>query len=312
MNGFFPRRYHPEDVQQYEGQDSNNGQHMMDMSGSGGMNLGPGAQSLDDIVNQNAKDRRRSMPVPFGGQQGDLDDSMRRASVAEMFGDNSPQMDAFQFDQNFDSTMMDAPSHSENRMRQRNGSNGSLQVNTQFQLHNAGYGQMNQSTGVFESPMHGQAFGMDMNSPYLTSAFPSQSMGNDMGMMGNDMSTSNLFGGPFESPMTGSPLHPGYDTSMLSQNLQDPGGGSELLKEHRGSILISATPESRISTSRTTSNETVSQAPSNQLNASMQPSNMGQSGQGTPSSNPQKSPPGLPDTINGSVLPWVAPSSQCS
>ena len=294
----------------------------MDMAGEGNMIGIPGAQSLDDIVSQNSKDfRRRSMPVPYQGPNTstnpqDLDESMRRASMVDMmdFGGTSPDMANFNFDPSgFNASMVDIPGPGNTGHGVRNSNN--LSVNTRFQVPQSGFGMNNQSAGGFDSALSGHnAFDTDMNSPYLTSAFPNVSMGNDIGMMNSDMPTANMFSSDqFNSSMANSPIQNSFAPPMLSATPQDPGGGATLTGRNSRTPNTNAsggTPNVRQSSTRTNSNETRPDSTSFQGSSSTQPTpNVGQTannGRYSPSKM-ASNPAGPPQMINGNALPWTAP-----
>lgn len=365
MNGFYQQRQqfsgdNGGSQQQYghghgHGQRQENGQNMMQLNMGGGMSTSiPGASSLDDIVNQNHKNllfRRRSMPIPSFGQQhthaqqispptqaerDDNEDEMRRASLVDMmdFGGNNPTMGTYTFDPSaFDTSMLDMSTHQNQGQghMNRGQNNLSIDTNARFQVPQSGYGQ--QSAG-FGSAMSGQNdFGAGMESPYLTSAFPQQSMGNEMGMMQADMPVQGTMFNTeqFNSPMANSPMHASYTPSMLGPNLQDPGGGG-----NAPSVSQSRTPQTNASdgtplsatnqpsqrqrhaSTRTNSNEqqpvSVSEPrglPREDSNASTQTGSIVQQ-RDVSNFNPEKmivNPKGgaSPELINGNALPWSAP-----
>jgi hypothetical protein len=314
MNGFYPRRYSGDEVQQYGAQE--NGSHIMDMAGGGITSL-PGAQTLDDIVNQNAKDmRRRSMPVPFQNPTSDMDESMRRASMVDMmdFSGASPDMANFHFDTSaFDANMVDMSSHTNDPSREKGSSNvNNLSVNTRFPSHSGAFGSLSQQASGFDSALSGQhPLEMDLSSPYLTSAFPSAvSMGNDMNMMSTDMPSTNIFNtAQFNSPMANSPLHTTYGASMLGTTLQDPGGGPPPGRNSRSLNPTSNTaPDVRHTSTRTNSNDNTSQTTSGPGSATTQSTSIALSNGAAFS--PKKITANLarpPEMINGNPLPWTAP-----
>ena len=332
MNGFYPRQRYNNDgsvdtsqqpqygapSQQQHGNDPGGGHPgMMDM---GIMTSIPGAVSLDDIVNQNAKDfRRRSMPVPNYNQipsapqnvaQNDIDTSMRRASMVDMmdFGNGQGDMANFNFDASgFDTSMLDMNAHANTGATNRV---NNLSVTTRFPGAGAFGGMNPQSAGAFDSAMSGgNGFETDLNSPYLTSAFPTVSMGNDMSMMRPEMPTgANIFNTEqFNTSMANSPIQPSYTPSMLGSQMQDPGTDT-------GSGRTSRTPNTQ--PSGTPSNLRQSATRTNSGNdsqgndsASTQPPQLTQtttSGSFSPKRR-AVNPPGQPQMINGNVLPWTAP-----
>jgi hypothetical protein len=317
MNGFYQRPYNQEELQRLH--DESNAANMMSMMAP--QNI-PGAQSLDDIVNQNAKElRRRSMPLGYGQGQGDLDSTMRRVSMMDMhqmmeFGDSSPTgpLTGYQFDPStsadLDRMTVDGANGDHEAAESRRQSNADLSINTQFQSQGS-YGANGQPGSVYPSPMAiSSALDVDMNSPYITSGMSSaMSMNMDMHMMGNDMQASDLFSPPQYqgSPMMESPMHQNSFNSLLG-SAHDPGGGGIGSKDAYAQIKDdNSTPEYLRNTSRTTSNENTTQSKSRQGSGSAQPSSLP-----TPQASytsPKRPTPnsGPPETINGIVLPWAAP-----
>ena len=245
---------------------------------------------------------------------------MRRASMVDMmeFGGSSPNtgLDSFQFDPSattgFDSTMVDMPSDANDRSRTGSSAGVGLSINTQFPSHRAPFAPLAQPGSVYASPIpNSNGLDIDVNSPYLTSAFPSAvTMPTDMNLMSADMSSADLFGSAqFGSPMAGSPIHQSYNGSMMGPTLQDPGGGSILGKEHREPATSTATPVIRQTSTRTNSQENASQSNSLQGSASTQPTNVARPVAVPLTFSPKKLPinGGPQETVNGNALPWVAP-----
>ncbi|KXT04460.1 hypothetical protein AC579_629 [Pseudocercospora musae] len=82
--------------------DDGTAQSMLMMMGQDGMSAGAGGQSLDDIVNQNAKMiRRQSMPQGYGSSRHHLNPDMRRISMMD-YGQGSPaaSVGSFNYDPN--------------------------------------------------------------------------------------------------------------------------------------------------------------------------------------------------------------------
>jgi hypothetical protein len=317
MNGFYQRSYNQDELQRLH--DENNTANMMGMMPL--QNI-PGAQSLDDIVNQNAKElRRRSMPLGYGQEQGDMDSTIRRVSMMDMhqmmeFGNSSPNgpLTGYQFDPStsadLDRMNVDGAAADHEVAQSRRQSNADLSINTQFQSQTP-YGTNDPSGTVYPSPMAiSSALDTDMNSPYISSGMPSAiSMNMDMHMMGNDMQGSDLFTTPqyHGSPLMESPMHQNSYNSILGST-HDPGGGGMGSKDAYPQIKDdNSTPEYLRNTSRTTSAENTTQSESRQGSGSAQPS--GLSTPQVPYTSPKRPAPhtGPPETINGVVLPWAAP-----
>lgn len=325
MNGFFLRQqqqYGDDNMQSMNTQ--GNGSHLMAMApldtmASTGVIRAP---SFDGVVSQNDKSlRRASVPMAYGGTPG-LDVSLRRASMMEFTGSSPPgPLDTFQFDPSgasaFDTTMTtDLPGQVNGAARARRASHVGLSVNTQLPNQNF-YGPMGPPGSAYASPMHmNGSLDMDLSSPYVTSGLP---LPMDLNMMGNELSTVDMFGGPdFESPMVVSPMHTNFAGSMMGPT-QDPGGG--VLDQPKTSLPNSTensvTPDFRSPSSRRSSHQGGMRLSTRRTSASagVQPSQM-------PSMTPQLPPPitagsfsrqssassaGGPEMIAGNVLPWSTP-----
>jgi hypothetical protein len=317
MNGFYQRPYNQEELDRL--QDEDNAAGLMGMLPPQASPHGlPGAQSLDDIVNQNAKElRRRSMPIGYGQGQGDLDTSMRRVSMMDMqqmieFGDSSPTgpLTGYQFDPSTSADMdrmrVDGPPGGSQASQSRRQSNADLSINTQFQ-HQAQYGANGPSASMYPSPMaNSSALDVDMNSPYITSGMPSAlSLNMDMHMMGNDMQASDMFapGQYHGSPMMESPVHQNFN-AMLGA---DHDGGMEPNDSYQQLKDESSTPNFLRTTSRTSSGDIATQAKPRQGSGSIQPSIAPPSKATFTSPTRPKPNSGPLETINGMVLPWAPP-----
>jgi hypothetical protein len=325
MNGFYTRQYSQDDLQQL--QDDSNSGNMMGIIGPQGMQQSSsmGAQSLDEIVNQNEKElRRRSMPLPYGGNPGDLDSPMRRVSMMDMsnmsnmmeFGGSGQtgSLDSFQFDpataSDLDNMSVQGQVGNGSSSQNRRPSNADLSINTQFPTHSphAQYGSMEGPGSVYPSPLPvSSALDMDMQSPYITSGL---STGLPMSM---DM---NLSPGMFDpnqyhgSPMMTSPVHQSFPGSGMG-TAQDSGGGGmspdEPFPQANDGVVA---PNYSHSISRTTSGGDTNQSTSRKGSISAQgasmppPSNAVQ-----PFTSPKRPAPhaGPPQMINGNPLPWAAP-----
>jgi hypothetical protein len=244
----------------------------------------------------------------------------------EFTGSSPPgPLDSFQFDplttSTFDTSMTaDLPAQINGAPRARRASHVGLSVNTQLPNQNF-YGPMGPPGSAYASPMHvNGSLDMDLNSPYVTSSLP---LSMDLNMMGNDLSTVDMFGGPdFDSQMVGSPMHTTYAGSMMAPT-QDPGGG--VLDQSKtplpNSTENNVTPDFRSPTSRRSSHQGSVQSSTRRASASavVQPSQM-------PGMSPQLPPPitagsfshqasasstGGPEMIAGNVLPWSTPDGKC-
>ncbi|KAF2096540.1 hypothetical protein NA57DRAFT_24211, partial [Rhizodiscina lignyota] len=197
-------------------------------------------QSLDDIINQNAKQmRRRSVPYNFhGSNAGPMEQNPRRLSMME-FGDatSGNPLETFQFDSSVQPNMdgfMGAPTTMQSGNDGTDSTQASvpLALNTQFA--NQNYSSMGAPGSAYASPMHPSAnMDMDVASPYLNSGLQ---MSMDMvdpaiaGMMGNETPTIPYYGSAppqqFTSTTVSSPMHPSFAGTA---------GDSQLPKLRRGS-----------------------------------------------------------------------------
>jgi hypothetical protein len=222
------------------------GEDMMMMMGQDGMGGGVmGGQSLDEIVNQNAKAiRRQSMPNQYGGTPHNMED-LRRASMMD-YGSGSPaaQMSQFQFNANpamNQASMMSesgTPGHSQHqRSHSRRQSHGNLALNTSFGNTSPNFNAVMSANAAFQSSPHPQSgFEMPMESPYMN---PGMSMAMDYNIdqnlgsaTGADMSQMNMYRQPqFSQSMMASPVpHSGAQNTTRSAQapLQDPEGGNSM------------------------------------------------------------------------------------
>ncbi|KAK5114275.1 hypothetical protein LTR62_002526 [Meristemomyces frigidus] len=150
-----------------------------------------GAQSLDEIVDQNAKSiRRQSMPQQYSGspRQGDMD--LRRISMVDYNNATSPAGSIHNFgydtsvsmDQN---GMMSStsPAHQGQRSDNMNSNHSrrqsrtDLKMNTNFTPSSQAFNPMMQSHSTLASPVN-QQIEMDITSPFID---PNLSMGMDYG-----------------------------------------------------------------------------------------------------------------------------------
>lgn len=220
MNGYsFGGAY---DAENMSHGDEGNGGNMM-MMGQDGISGGAfGGQSLDEIVNQNAKAiRRQSLPHQYGGSQHAMDPALRRISMMEFAGSASPsgQLGNFQFDS---STTMDqtgiisgngtpgSGSHSRTPGHRRP-SHGELAIDTAF-ANSQTYTNI-ASNPPYQSPAHPQSgFDVAMESPYLDTSLGMQmdySVDQSLASASaGDMSQLNMYGqAQFNPGMMASPMH---------------------------------------------------------------------------------------------------------
>ena len=188
-------------------------------------------QSLEDIVAQNDKaNRRRSMPLSYGGtapvNMGSPDS--RRLSMMN-FGDPSlGGYSDFQFNLRPDASMEDVmrnnaayPQVSGDRPE---GQDNNLAINTQFANQNAHFSNMGPPGSNFASPLHpNNSLDMDLTSPYANNMSNNMSMSLDMtdpslGMMG-DMNMFSPHNQQFNSMME-SPVSQDY-TNAVTVTAQD-------------------------------------------------------------------------------------------
>jgi hypothetical protein len=323
MNGFYSRPYNSEDLQQLNGQQ--NGTDMMDMMGSGAPG-GPGimgAQSLDDIVNQNEHElRRRSMPIAYGSGGHGLDNTMRRVSMMDMmeFGggySSNRGLEGFQFNPTtpgFDQTMSGVEGNQAvNEPPQiRRSSAAGLSISTHFP-NRPTYNSIGQQESMYASSMQTNTpLDMNLNSPYITSGL---SMPMDMGMMSSDLPTTDKYGNPqYGSPYgEASPVHQAYSSSV-APTPQDAGGGSvrtESLPQSAENSVTTASSHPSVAISRANSYDK-SQANSRADSASAQAGSMAPPPPATRSYSPKPLPAntGPLESINGNILPWAPPAGK--
>lgn len=222
----------------------NGGSNMMMMGQENmGGNIG-GGQSLDEIVNQNAKVmRRQSMPHQYGGAQNHVDTDMRRVSMMD-YGQASPvgPMGNFQYDPNAgmdQGGMMSGkatPAHNQHQQdsHSRRQSHTELALDTAFGNSQQGYNGMMPPNSAYQSPAHPQSgFDMNMDNRYLDSGMNmqmdynvDQHLGNDQS---NDMPQMNMYNHPqFNQNMVSSPMAQSGTPQSAQGPSQDPGGGSNM------------------------------------------------------------------------------------
>lgn len=210
---------------------------MMGQDGMGGAMMG--GQSLDDIVNQNAKAiRRQSMPQQFGGAPNNMED-LRRISMME-YGASSPATNMGNFQFNASPAMNQAammggnrtPGHNQQqRPHSRRQSHGNLAINTQFGNATPNFNAAMSANAVFQSPSHPQSgFDMNMDGAYID---PGMGMPMDynidqnLGSTGGDMAHMNLYNQPQFTPgMMNSPM-PRSGSQSTPQSAQLPPRDSE-------------------------------------------------------------------------------------
>lgn len=247
------------------------GEDMM-MMGQDGMGNGMvGGQSLEDIVNQNAKViRRQSMPQQYGNTSSNgMDADMRRMSMMEYNGASpAGPMGNFPYNANVpmqQGGMMGAEAMQSHQQRpsshgRRESNQGDLALNTSFPSNTTqGYNpMMHNSAATFGSPAHpNSGFDMTMDSPYIDH-------GTGMGMDYNldqsmatptpiDSSHMNLYSQPqFNQPVAGSPMPPGPSNSHSGQTpvKEQMGGGSGMNTQYGSLSNASRTPSRHISRSQ--------------------------------------------------------------
>ena len=202
-----------------------------------------GGQSLDEIVNENAKvSRRQSMPQQYGDQQNRPDANMRRVSMME-YGGNSPaaSMGDFQYGPNAGMNqrgMMpgNATQNQQQHNSSRHQSNADLSLQTSFPSAAQNFNPMMQPAPAYQSPAHPQSsYDMTMNSPYIDTSMGMQMDYNvDQGLASSTPASArpmNVYNQPQQfgqGMMQQSPIHYGGSQTPLSARPapQDPGGGS--------------------------------------------------------------------------------------
>ena len=218
---------------------------MMMMMGQEGMGGGViGGQSLDEIVNQNAKAmRRQSMPQQYGGQQDHTDTDMRRVSMMEYSGTPSAgPMSNFQYDLNAgvgQGGMMSGsvtPAHSQQHQNlNRHQSNADLSLQTSFPEAARNFNPIMQPSSAYQSPAHPPTgYDMSMSSPYVDHSMGMQMDYNVDQGLGNSTPANpqmNMYSQPQQfgqGMMQQSPMHYGGSQTPLSARPppQDSGGGN--------------------------------------------------------------------------------------
>lgn len=238
MNGYppYPRQPFPQ----------NNGTTIMDMGdGIAPFDMGDG-QSLDDIVSQNDKARRRSMPV-YGGPAMAIGSPDSRRFSTMNFGDpTNTAMGDFQFDLSVGPAMdgimrSDTFPRTTAELQNDHIPATDLAINTQFANGDASFSNM-PSASSYASPLHANApLDMDITSPYPNPMSMPLEMNDSLNMMASDM---NLFPDTrFASSMMDSPVNRDF-RGPLPEAPQDPNMSLQPPDQYR-SASSSTTPEVR-------------------------------------------------------------------
>lgn len=246
MNGFLQNGdFNANSMDGDNNQHANNAMMMMGQDDMGGGMMG--GQSLDEIVNLNAKAMRRSSMTqqqPYGGQQNtDPDADMRRISGMMDYNGASPAgpMGNFQFDPNAGGSqrgMMSGngtPAHPLQRQNisRHQSNNTDISLQTSFADAGRNFNPMMPTAGSYQSPAHpNTSYDMSMNSPYVDPSlgmqmeYMDQSMGKPNPLNQQQL---NMFNQQqqFNQGMMQSPMHYGGSQTPLSARPQpqDPGGG---------------------------------------------------------------------------------------
>jgi len=275
------------------------GRNMQNMdpraNGNSGMMQG-GGQSLDDIVNQNARMmRRESMPQQaynHNNAQPDLSDMAMMG-----FGDVSPvgQMDGFQFDPtttlaqdeygNLTASMQ--PPVRQSSMRGSMPNNHLSHMNSSYGGSNAQYNSMTHGGSNYTSPTHqnhNNALDLDVSNAFMPSHMAmSMDFANDPSMvnfMPQNSRASSAYSqpSPFHPSMMQSPMHTSNMSVPMQSSALDPGGGamggSAGSSEGRKSAFVAQ------DASRHTSVDSLSRQPSRSRSAQYHDGGQRQSSQG--------------------------------
>lgn len=238
-----------------QGNDARDNNMMMMDQNSMAMPSGMGGQSLDDIVNHNAKMiRRQSMPHGYDTSPQHINADMRRVSMLD-YASASPagSMSDFQYDPNasldqsgFASGQVTPAAAPNNQRRQQNTSNrrqsgSELSLNTQFANNPQTFTTMMPPNSAYAvSPAHPQS-SMDlsaMDSPYLDSAM---GVNMDYGMDQNMSNTAagdamhmNLYNQPqFNQSALSSPMHQHQGTPQSGRmSSHDQAGNSSIRSQY--------------------------------------------------------------------------------
>ncbi|KAK4497548.1 hypothetical protein PRZ48_011999 [Zasmidium cellare] len=268
MNGYSYNGAYVGHGMEHGDEPQDNGMMMMDQNGMP-MTGAMGGQSLDDIVNNNAKMiRRQSMPQGYGTSPQHMNSDMRRVSMMD-YASQSPagSMGDFQYDpaQTMDHTgygsgqvtpSAAAATASNNQRRSqptpthhRRQSGGGLSLNTQFANNPQNFttSMMPPNSAYAVSPAHPQT-GMDlsaMESPYMDS---SMGVNMDYGMdqslnsatAAGDSMPMNLYNQPqFTQSNLSSPMHPQQQQHQGTpqsgrMSAHDQTGGNSVRSQYSG------------------------------------------------------------------------------
>ena len=246
MNGYSYNGAYDADGMDQGDQYGNQDSMMMGQDGLGNGMIG--GQSLDEIVNQNAKAmRRQSIPPQYGTGMNNVDTNLRQISMMD-YGAGSPatSVNNFGFDTN---TGIDrggmlpgaSPSHvsqlqrrgTQSQIQSRRQSGEHLALSTNFTSGTPGYGSLMPSTSAYSAPAIPQSvMDLSMTSPYIDSSM-GMSMDNLGAGIGDEAMNMNLYSQPqFSTSMMNSPMqaNPQHDTSasVTMGPVQDSGGGGSM------------------------------------------------------------------------------------
>lgn len=235
-----------------------NSMMMMDQNGMASMTGGMGGQSLDDIVNQNAKMfRRQSMPQGYGTSPQHMNPDMRRVSMMDYTSASpSGSMGDFQYDpsQSLDQTdfasgqatpaAAAAAVNNQRRTQPHTPSNrrqsaSDLSLNTQFANNPQNFTTMMPPNSAYAaSPAHPPT-SMDlsaMESPYLDSAMGvNMDYGMDQSLNGatGDAMPMNLYSQPqFSQSNLSSPMHQHQGTPQSGRMSNHDQAGNSSVRSH--------------------------------------------------------------------------------
>lgn len=226
-----------------------------------------GAQSLDDIVNENSKVmRRRSVALPYGNSHmGMTEQDMRRISMMEFNGHHpGGPLESYTFNHTGGSSiedMMQAGEQLDNGMQVNLGKSAhNLLLNTQFSNQNTPYGTMASPATAYTSPLPPNTnMDIEMASPYLATNLNMSMDMNDLGlgnMANSDYPNSNIYNQhSFGSPI-GSPID--MDFSASTSAMAQPAQISSL--ENQPLSSASATPHQSTTHQSTPNQSTPSQS----------------------------------------------------
>ncbi|KAK4990889.1 hypothetical protein LTR50_002257 [Elasticomyces elasticus] len=233
LTGYYPQY---QDASLVDLEQAGDGHNMM-ITNSAGL---VGGQSLDDIVQQNAKAiRRQSMTQQYGPSAAVMDADMRRVSMMSFGGeDPAGPLNDYQFDAP-GGLSQEAMMHPRGSIAQSTGSGADrrqstsgLTLNTNFQGPGDPYNSLLPCASVYQSPLHtSTGLGTDLNTPYMSSAMGMQMdfatdppLGN---MVGHGSTPMNVYNkAPFTSSLMPSPIQ---QSNSMRSPLQDAGaaGGGD-------------------------------------------------------------------------------------